>query len=198
MMSRKNITEARVEQILAAATAVFSRKGFQQARMDDIVAESGLSKGTLYWYFESKDKIILAIMRRLIEEQLKLLESLLESSDSVTGRLLLFARHSSSELEVLQRQLPIGFECYALAGRDETVRQHFRAFFCRAHEIVAALLEQGVAQGEFRDIDVEETATVLIAAHEGLEMLWLMDPQATDLISLKERAVRLLLHSLRP
>ena len=42
--------------ILAAASACFSRKGFHRTTMDEIVAESGLSKGTLYWYYKSKNK----------------------------------------------------------------------------------------------------------------------------------------------
>jgi len=52
--------EVRRNQILDAATAVFARLGFERARMDDIVEASGLSKGALYWYFNSKEEIITA------------------------------------------------------------------------------------------------------------------------------------------
>ncbi|HET7081061.1 MAG TPA: helix-turn-helix domain-containing protein, partial [Chloroflexia bacterium] len=57
MSPRPDVSEERKNQILDAAAAVFSRLGFHEARMDDIVRESGLSKGTLYWYFTSKDAI---------------------------------------------------------------------------------------------------------------------------------------------
>ena len=55
MPPRPEVSKERTKQILDAAVKVFSRSGFQQASMDDIVAESGLSKGALYWYFKSKD-----------------------------------------------------------------------------------------------------------------------------------------------
>ncbi|MDL1899078.1 helix-turn-helix transcriptional regulator [Anaerolineae bacterium CFX7] len=54
MSPRANVSAARKAQILDAAAAVFARKGFYQASMDDIVEEAGLSKGALYWYFKSK------------------------------------------------------------------------------------------------------------------------------------------------
>ncbi|MDX1599965.1 MAG: helix-turn-helix domain-containing protein, partial [Anaerolineales bacterium] len=52
----------RVDQILDAALRLFAREGFHAASMDDLVAESGLSKGSLYWYFESKDDIVFGVL----------------------------------------------------------------------------------------------------------------------------------------
>ena len=54
MTPRPDIQGERKKQILDAAMTVFAQKGFHQARMDDIVEQSGLSKGTIYWYFKSK------------------------------------------------------------------------------------------------------------------------------------------------
>ena len=58
MVARTDLSATRKNQILDAAMTVFARSGFHEARMDDIVQESGLSKGTLYWYFKSKEEII--------------------------------------------------------------------------------------------------------------------------------------------
>ena len=62
MSPRRDVSEERKEQILDAAAEVFSRKGFDKARMDDIVEKTGLSKGALYWYFKSKDEIFEALV----------------------------------------------------------------------------------------------------------------------------------------
>jgi AcrR family transcriptional regulator len=88
MSRRPDSSEIRRNQILDAATKVFVRLGFQHARMDDIVEESGLSKGTLYWYFKSKEDIINAILRRLFAGALESLESLLEAEGTVSERLV--------------------------------------------------------------------------------------------------------------
>ena len=56
---------ARKEQILEAAATVFSQFGLYQARMEDIAAEAGLSKGTIYLYFKDKDPLIQALAEQI-------------------------------------------------------------------------------------------------------------------------------------
>jgi AcrR family transcriptional regulator len=89
MSPRPDVSEERRNQILEAAMAVFARQGFEQARMDDIAQQVGLSKGTLYLYFKSKDAIISAILQFFIAQEKKLhgfLES--EEPSSVCEQLL--------------------------------------------------------------------------------------------------------------
>jgi AcrR family transcriptional regulator len=64
---RKREGSARLDAILAAAGTVFTRDGYQQARMEDVAAAAELSKGALYYYFKSKD----AIFARLLERESK-------------------------------------------------------------------------------------------------------------------------------
>ena len=54
MSPRPDVSKERKQQILDAAEDVFTRKGLDNARMDDIAKRTGLSKGSLYWYFKSK------------------------------------------------------------------------------------------------------------------------------------------------
>lgn len=54
-------TEARREAILQAAAEAFDARGFEAARMDDIARRAGVSKGTLYNYFENKDELLLGL-----------------------------------------------------------------------------------------------------------------------------------------
>ncbi len=67
---------------------VFCRKGFHQARMDDIAKQSNLSKGTIYCYFNSKDEIITQILGNLFERELASLGELLNEEGSASERLL--------------------------------------------------------------------------------------------------------------
>jgi len=56
-------SEARPAEIVAAAHAVFAEKGFAAARLDDIAARAGISKGALYLYFETKTDLFAAVVR---------------------------------------------------------------------------------------------------------------------------------------
>jgi len=60
-MDKAKVAEERRSQILEAALRCFAHQGYHQTTMDDIVEESGLSKGTLYWYYESKKEIFLSV-----------------------------------------------------------------------------------------------------------------------------------------
>ena len=86
MSPRPDVSVTRKNQILDAATAVFARLGFHDARMDDIVQASGLSKGALYWYFKSKEDIITAISQRLFTTDIEQLVGLLHAEGSVSER----------------------------------------------------------------------------------------------------------------
>jgi AcrR family transcriptional regulator len=61
---REREEKSRLASILEAAEKVFARSGYYQARMDDIAEEAELAKGTLYYYFKSKDEIYLALLKR--------------------------------------------------------------------------------------------------------------------------------------
>ena len=64
-------SEARPGEIIAAALEVFSEKGFAAARLDDIAARAGVSKGALYLYFETKQDLFRAVVRETIAPNLQ-------------------------------------------------------------------------------------------------------------------------------
>src|SRR6201996_4092968 len=91
--------ESRRQQILDAALRCFSRQGFHNTTTADIVRESGVSQGTLYLYFGSKDDIILALAddRRQGEA---LVDALAQSEqDPIAGLFLLIDLHGRSLID---------------------------------------------------------------------------------------------------
>ena len=134
MSADKEDAARRKQQIIEAATTVFARKGFHGATMDDIVAESGLSKGGLYWYFEGKDDIIAAILRQFFDQEMVGLEAVVAAGGPATAQLLQLARRLAAEMEEAARMLPISLEFYAVAARQEAVRQWIKGYLIgRAH-----------------------------------------------------------------
>ena len=74
--------------IVLAAEKVFARKGYNGASMDDIVEESGLSKGALYGYFKSKEDLFLALRARRIDFDLEQLLAAMPATASATDKLM--------------------------------------------------------------------------------------------------------------
>jgi len=74
--------EARMEDILAAAREVFFEKGFQAATMEEIAQKAGFSKGAVYFYFKSKEEILVHINCEIMEAYLRFLQDLRRSAPS--------------------------------------------------------------------------------------------------------------------
>lgn len=192
MAPRPDVSEQRRTEIVDAAARVFSRKGFG-ARMEDIVRESGLSKGLLYWYFKSKDAIIVAIMDRLIGPELRGAEVLPAGPGSARQRILGLAEQTIREIRAMERFIPITYEFYTLAFRNRVVRRAIKGFFGRFIDGIQGVIQQGIDRGEFRAVDARAAAVCLIASFEGTLLLWIFDPDSVQMEAQVRQAATLFL-----
>jgi AcrR family transcriptional regulator len=170
----------RRNQILDAAEKVFAGQGFNQARMDDIVSESGLSKGALYWYYKSKDAIILALLDRVFIAEMEEAEKLIAQPGSAEERIRVLALSAVREIRHFEPIMSLGYEFVALAARRREVRERLKSYYQRYTEILAQVIRQGIESGEFDDVDAVNAAMTIIGMYEGLALMWFIDPQSLD------------------
>ena len=180
MSPRPDVTEERKSQILNAAEDVFTKKGFDEARMDDIAGETGLSKGSLYNYFKSKDDLILAILDRIFQREFKIFESLDLASVSATDAIWSFAETTSRDVKMMMRLLPITYEFMGLAFRNKLVQKAFKTYFNHYMDILVPIIQHGIDSGEFRPADAKEVALAMGAIMEGTLLLWVYDKSLVD------------------
>lgn len=180
MSPRPDVSKARTKQILDAAINVFSRLGFHKASMDDIVEEAGLSKGALYWYFKSKDDIIVGILGYLFGRELAEMKALPTAPGTATERLDKFIQLSIEEIRGMTRLMPVMYEFYSLAFRNKAVQQALRVYLQSYLGGLVPLIQQGIDSGEFRRVDPRETAVTIGAIIEGTLLLWVFDPRLVD------------------
>lgn len=175
MSPRPDVSDERKTQIINAAEGVFTEKGFDQARMDDIAEETGLSKGTLYLYFKSKDELIIAILDRMFEREFKRFDSLnlneLSASDAIWKITNLLAKDMLS----LQRLIPIVYQFLALAFRNKHVQQALKKYINHYVDVLVPIIQRGIDTGEFRPVDAREVAIAMGAMIEGTLLLWVYD-----------------------
>ncbi|MEI9994395.1 MAG: TetR/AcrR family transcriptional regulator [Rhizomicrobium sp.] len=74
-MTRTRPAEVRKEQLLKAARAVLAKKGFAQMRVSDIVEKAGMSQGSFYLHFASKEAVIAELFRSMINDALAMIEA---------------------------------------------------------------------------------------------------------------------------
>jgi len=142
----------RPHQLIDAALEVFSEHGFNAAKLDEIAHRAGVSKGTIYLYFASKEELFKAVVNDVIAAQLRTAHEG-PSPTSASARLeralranWAFTTHPrfDSWFRILVAELPKHPELLAFYNRE---------VIDRAWAILEAVIEQGIASGEFRYVE---------------------------------------------
>lgn len=164
--------EDRPQEIVAAALDVFAERGFAAARLDDVAARAGVSKGTLYLYFPSKEDLFKAVIRAAILPNLERAERMIAEVPGPSFALLERLLAMVAELIATTRAAIIPKLVIAEAGNfPELAAFYHREVIQRGFGLLANLLARGVARGEFRPMNIDH-AVCLIAAPLLMSAVW--------------------------
>jgi TetR/AcrR family fatty acid metabolism transcriptional regulator len=197
MSPRPDVSEERKAQILEAARETFTARGFHKTRMADIAKTSGLSKGALYWYFDSKDAIILSLLEKVFEPELQDLQSLLNNDQSSQDRLLTYAERGAEDILKMLKWMPLVYEFLVLAFRRELIKNFISNFYQKNMGLLENLIQQGIDSGEFQGCSARDAAIAMGAIIEGTVMLWMYDPGGIDIKTHIISSTRILLRGLQ-
>jgi AcrR family transcriptional regulator len=177
MSPRPDVSEERRTQIITAAIKVFAQEGFANTRMDDVSAEAGLSKGLLYWYFKSKEEIIIAIADVLFGAEFRKMQELTIEDQSARSCLESFLDIFLEDLRGMMKVAPVIYEFYALAFRNPTIRKVMQEYLGRFVAIMEPIVWHGMDTGEFTPGDARQVTIAIASALEGTLLLWAYAPE---------------------
>ena len=161
---RQRRKEARPQELLRAALELFVAKGFSATRSEEVAARAGVSKGTLYLYFPSKEELFKAVVRNniasLIAEGQRIADAFEGSSEELL-RLLMHAwwrrvgdTDAGGIFKIIMAEVR-NFPELAQFYTEEVIRPAYR--------LVSGTLQRGIDRGEFRAVPVREATQMLIA-----------------------------------
>lgn len=167
------------EQLLDAAAKVFSERGYRGASVEAIAAAAGVTKGALYWNFESKSDLFVSLLEERVDQRLRVLA---EAADAIAGEETvtpLVSREISSVVDEERQIHLLTHEYWSLAARDPELRARFAERQRSLREMVARSI---VAHHEATCVplthDPLELATAVLALGNGLGMERIIDPDA--------------------
>jgi AcrR family transcriptional regulator len=174
-MSPRVDPEERRAEILAAALRCFTRTGYNGTSMDDIVAESGLSKGTLYWHFENKRALFMALFDQIMENLVAPFQAVMDPGRDApaTERLRRLASASAQVAEMSQDFLTLPLNFLIEIWQDEAFIKHYLSFIEEFANQIETLIKEGINTGEFRQVDVHNAVWGMMAMYDGI-FLYLM------------------------
>lgn len=149
------------ERLLIAAAEFFARKGYASTKVREIVNAAGVTKPTLYYYFQNKEGIYLEIMR----EALGKFESLLRAAKSESGPASrkLFAL-SDNLMVLLKANLQVARVMYAIYYGPPQESPFFdcEVFHFRLQDTLQEFIHEGIETGEFRDRNAQDMSWAIL------------------------------------
>lgn len=156
--------DARAPEILEAALASFAQKGFAATRMDDIAAKAGITKGTIYLYFESKEAVFKALARQSVGAQIDAIADQIKANAGSSADILRFMIRTighfmrTTDRIVLPRVL-----LSEMTNFPELAEFWRREIIDKGLSLFQAIVARGIARGEFRKLPAEHAARLCIA-----------------------------------
>ncbi|MES1200408.1 MAG: TetR/AcrR family transcriptional regulator [Pseudomonadota bacterium] len=181
--------EARPEEILEAALAEFTEKGFEAARMEDIARRANLSKGGVYLYFESKEALLKALIEAKIAPiaQNAQMIAAAGAADPINALKMLVraAAHRFADPKVFAVPRLV----ISISGRFPEITAHYRAKVVDvARAALESLIAAGVAKGQFRDVEPRAAVRAFIGPIL-FEAMWLHVLQGESALTTAETLV---------
>jgi AcrR family transcriptional regulator len=158
----KRRPEHRPGQIIEAALEVFGKKGLARTRLEDIAARAGVSKGTIYLYFENKEALFKEMIR---ETAIATIEGAEQRPDS--GNPTLQLRELMQRYWVFVRSPAFSTIHRLVIGElhqiPDLARLYADELFARSMRLLTGIIRRGIEAGEFREIDPASAARMLVA-----------------------------------
>lgn len=162
---RQRRKEARPAELIAAAFDLFVERGFAATRMEDIAARAGVSKGTVFLYFESKQALLRAVVEDAVLPHLNAGEAMVEEGAGESPGMLLSQLLQRFAAALSDRRLAgLPKLISAEAGNfPELAAYYHDNVVMRIRRLIVGVLDRGVAAGVFRPCDTTLVARLAIA-----------------------------------
>lgn len=156
--------DARPEEIIAAALDLFVERGYASTRLEDVAARAGVSKGTLYLYFENKEDLFKAVVRGNVLPVLQHGEVLIERFPGSSAELVRQMVRGWWDLTGSTKIAGIPKLIIGEAGNfPDLAKFYYDEVILRAHSMFRRVLQRGIISGEFREVDVDHMVHVALA-----------------------------------
>jgi AcrR family transcriptional regulator len=162
--TRQRRKEARPQELLDAALALFVEKGFSATRSDEVAVRAGVSKGTLYLYYPSKEELLKAVIQQNLGQLIAEGSGIVDEFEGPSAELLALLMHTwwnrvgntpAGAIHKIMMSEVRNFPEIAQFYRDEVIQP--------ASDLLVRTLKRGIERGEFRELPVVEVTQALFA-----------------------------------
>jgi TetR/AcrR family fatty acid metabolism transcriptional regulator len=189
---RPNVADKR-EAILRAATKVFARNGYFNAKVADIARAAGVADGTVYLYFKSKEEILHSIFDRSMGEAItegrRQLDQISDPREKLRRIALLHLERLGAD-----RDLAVVFQV-ELRGSTKFMEEFSAAGFAQYLSLIRETFEEGQREGVFRrELNAKVVAKILFGALDEMATNWILSKRRYKLAPMADQVLDIFLN----
>ena len=167
--------DLRKDQILDAALTVLVQNGYQGSRMDDVVSESQLSKGAIYWYYKSKKAMYLDLVNFWVIRYSATINHLVENDQAAPDQLKSLFNYFIDQYESDPDPFIALTEFWSMAQKDDDFRAKLQKVYSQFLEVLEKIVAKGLKDGDFKKLDIRITAMSIMLNVESINWFTLFD-----------------------
>lgn len=167
-MAENKTKEERQYQILEAAMEVFVLNGYANTRMDDIVSQSGLSKGALYHHYPSKKDLFIALIDHW---EVYCFPDFYNRNGGDRTASETLRDFSTALLDVFREKKYVfsaEVEFWALSNQDKEINDRSKTLYKKLLTLFELVLQKGIRTGEFKAIDTRAVSLIILSGFQGI------------------------------
>ena len=176
--SRRRLDGEKAQRIVSAMRDSVGLRGAAASTFDHVAQEAGVSRGLLHYYFGSKERLLVEVVRHDCDMRMRALEESLSAADSIDAIVAVLVRHLEDFVEQDPGAYALIFELFSASRDNQELRDEMAELYRKLREQVAAALRSREADGVVRlRGDADGVASVLLALGDGVALQLLADPE---------------------
>jgi AcrR family transcriptional regulator len=177
LRTERKLDSEKAQRIVAAMRSSVGRRGAAGSTFDHVAAEAGVSRGLLHYYFGSKERLLVEVVRQDCAIRLERLDQGLRDADSIEAIIDVLVIEVRSFMEEDPGSQALLYEMFSASRINEMIRSELADLYRRTRTKVAETLREKEREGvvSLRG-DAETVATLLFALGDGIELQLVSDP----------------------
>jgi AcrR family transcriptional regulator len=175
--TERRLDSEKARRIVEAMRASVALRGAAGSTFDHVAQEAGVSRGLLHYYFGSKERLLVEVVRRDSEVRMQRLEQQLAGADSIDAIVDVLVRQLEDYVADDSGAHAIIHELFSVSRRNDEVRGELAELYRKTRGQVADVLRAKEADGVVRlRGEPESVASILFALGDGMELQLICDP----------------------
>lgn len=195
-MSKPDVAAERKDQIVRATVDCITKHGYHNFSMQDVARTAGVSKGIIHYYFLNKDDLMMSVLDKVAGDIETIIAADMESITSPVEKIKVFIAVTFDVVRSTKEYYQVNMDFWTQINQKKEVRQVISRHYAKFRDSCAKVIEEGVKQGVFKQVNPQHHASFIIGTIDGISLQWLFDETVYDYAEVVKSASQILLDSL--